>query len=180
MAMKFFEQFSAGDRVEVDALTGGILRPGVNVHHGERGTVLEKRKGNWLDPVSTYLVEMDYPCDQTQSEISGRFLKRVTTEDDDSFDHEFLDVGASVTIRMYEQKRLAERTGSGGILLPDLDSECTYSEVAGTVLEWRAGRRRREPAQYLIKIESGEISWYSESSIIATSPQAQKTEHQMD
>jgi hypothetical protein len=80
---------------------------------------------SWLDPVSTYLVEMDYPCDQVKSEISGRFLKRVTTEEEDPFDHEFLDVGAPVTLRMYEQKRLAERTDLGGILLPDLDSECT-------------------------------------------------------
>jgi hypothetical protein len=174
--MKFFEQFSAGDRVEVDAPMGGILSPGINVRHGERGTVIEKRKGNWLDPVSTYLVEMDYPCDQAQSEISGRFLKRVTIEEEDPFDHEFLDAGALVTIRIYEHKRLAERTGTGRILLPDLDSECTYVEVAGTVLERRPGTRRREPTQYLIKIESGETSWYSASSIMATSPQTQKPE----
>jgi len=75
--MKFFEQYSLGDRVEVDAPTGGMTNFELGIMGGERGTVLDKRKGNWLDPVTQYVVEMDYPCEQVKVEISGRFLKNL-------------------------------------------------------------------------------------------------------
>ncbi len=169
--MTFFEQLSVGDRVEVDAPIGGILRPGINVNHGDRGTVIQKRKGNWLDPVSTYLIEMDHPCEQARSEISGRFLKKVNPAKEKAFAHKDLDTGAPVTIRIYEPQRLREGSETGGILLPDAGTEARYTDVAGVVLERRPGTRRNEPDQYLVKWDTGKTSWHGESSISAATGQ---------
>jgi hypothetical protein len=163
--MKFFEQFSLGDRVEVDAPTGGMTNFELGIMGGARGTVLDKRKGNWLDPVTQYVVEMDYPCEQVKVEISGRFLKNLPPTDEQPLTHKNFPVGTLVATHVYESLPSGKEQMAAGILLPATGPETKYKEVIGTVAEHRKGARRNEPDRYFVKWESGDSDWHSESSL---------------
>ena len=174
--MKFFEQFSLGDRVEVDAPTGGMTNFELGIMGGERGTVLDKRKGNWLDPVTQYVVEMDYPCEQVKVEISGRFLKNLPPTDEQPLTHKNFPVGTLVATHVYESLPSGKEQMAAGILLPATGPETKYKEVIGTVAEHRKGARRNEPDRYFVKWESGDSDWHSESSLRMPSEHAPRTE----
>ncbi len=164
--MRFYEQFSAGDRVEVDDLAGGILDLGLGVSSGDRGTVLSKSAGNWLDPVSEYLVEMDYPCVKEAVRISGRNLRKVSPESEQVIEHKKLSVGVTVSRSVYEPSRSGTEASIGGILLPDMNDCSNWIHLQGAVLDKRPGKRRNEPDSYLVEWSHGETTWHRETELI--------------
>lgn len=165
--MKFFEQFSIGDRVEVHGQTHALIfTPGLEATPGDRGTVLDKQKIDWLDPVSHYVLELDYPCSNLTSTISGRYLRRLRPEEEINLKHKNIGLHTIVTMWITESSSPHAEPTASGILLPDLDHPPIRRELRGTVIEKCAGSRRNEPDKYLVAWESEEAPrWHRETEI---------------
>lgn len=163
--MKFYEQFSLGDRVEVDGLAGGIIGLDLRASDGDRGTILKKHQGSWLDPVSRYTVEMDYPCNIESIEISGRHLRKALPEQKGPFEHKNLKAGARVSRSIHKSPPSDSETSTSGILLPDTNRQSSWIQLQGIVLSRRHGKRMNEPDSYLVEWEDGETSWYRETEL---------------
>jgi hypothetical protein len=164
--VQFFEQFLVGDRVEVDCLAGGISLPGQGYGFGDRGTVLAKHKGNWLDPVSQYTVELDYPSDPPTQQISGKYLRRIRPEEEESIDHREFPLKARVVQRVYEEQPGDLEATAGGILLPRSNRELKFKTIHGAIVEKQKGKRKNEPDQYLVQWDASDApSWHSEASL---------------
>jgi hypothetical protein len=163
--MKFYEQFSVGNRVEVDGLAGGIVGLNLGVSDGDRGTITKKYQGSWLDPVSRYIVEMDYPCNTESIEISGRHLRRASPEPEEPFEHKNLNMGAKVRRSIPEPSSSDSETSSSGILLPDTNRQSNWIQLQGIVLSRRRGKRANEPDSYLVEWGNGETSWCRETEL---------------
>lgn len=157
--MKFYEQFSIGDRVEVvrPPADGIIL---ADAPEGARGTVIDKYKVGWLDPVSSYLVELDYPHRPPEVTMSGRDLRRLLPDEEFAVQDEEFRPGALVEMRVYEEGPTAR-----GVLLPDAP-DLDFTVKVGRVLEKRLGSRRNEPPTYLVQWDAdGSSSWEDQCSL---------------
>jgi hypothetical protein len=163
--MKFYEQFSIGNRVEVDGLAGGLVGLGLGVSDGDRGTILKKQQGSWLDPVSRYTVEMDYPCNMESIEISGRHLRRASPELEELFEHKNLNVGAKVSRSIPAPSPCCSETSASSILQPDTNRQSNWIQLHGIVLSRRRGQRKNEPDSYLVEWEYGETNWCRETEL---------------
>lgn len=168
LAMKFYESFSAGDRVEV-ASDEGFTSLGLGASDGDRGTVVEKYPGNFLDRISCYQVEMDYPVSPPFRTISGRYLRRLSPEEDPEPNHRNLKTGDHVFARIPEHGALPKEGSASSILLPELHGESKREGKKAVVVECRPGKRRHEPDQYRLKWETGESDWISEIEIWGSS-----------